>query len=726
MTFSFAALRVDQPTADSYSLPARALRGPVGPGISCHLDFETRSTVDLNKLNAYVYAEHPDTDIWCAQIAFGDEDPFLWIPGMPVPPRLVDHILDGGELVAWNAAFERLITRHIAGPHYGWPIPADDQWRCVMVEAYAMNLPGKLEKAGPALGLSDVKDAEGHRLMLQMAKPRRIEPGGTIVWWDDEGRRKRLYAYCGQDVISERAAEKRLFRLIPEERRTWLLDLKMNDRGVYIDAELCTIAKRLAGEAMERLDAEMHAVTDGDVSACSNVGQLIKWLKANGVDTDTVKKDALADLLAREDLPAPARRALELRKAGSKTSTAKIDKLLSLRQADGRMRGAVQYHGAAQTGRWAGRGAQLHNLPRPEIKLIAQLVETLQRGDLDWLEMVFGDPMSAIVDAIRSMVMSAPDRALLDADFSNIEGRAIAWLAGEETKLQRFRAFDAGTGPDVYLVTAAGIYAVPVEQALPRRQVGKVTELSMGFQGGPGALAKMAASHSLKIASTFDAVWGAADDERRERAVDGYKQRGHASGLSERGWLAAECIKLAWRADHPETVALWRGLEDAAIAAVQDPDRGVHAYRSIKYRMVGSFLFCLLPSGRALSYPYPRIEQKAVPWKNADGSQARKPAITFKSEDSVTHQWKDKDFYGGLAAENVTQAMARDVMRDAMHRVEAAGFETVLTVHDEILTETTPEAADLERFKAVMAEVPDWCPGLPVAVDGWVGERFRK
>lgn len=699
---------------------------------SCHIDFETRSTVDLAKSNAYVYAAHRDTDIWCAQIAFGDEDPVLWVPGMPVPPRLIDHILEGGELVAWNAAFERLITREIAGPRYGWPIPADEQWRCVMVESYAMNLPGKLEKAGPALGLSDVKDQEGHRLMMQMAKPRRIEADGTIVWWDDEARRQRLYAYCAKDVIAERAAEKRLFRLIPEERKTWLLDLKMNDRGVYIDAELCTIAKRLAGEAMERLDAEMHAVTDGDVSACSNVGQLIKWLKANGVDTDTTKKDVVVELLANDNLPDAPRRALELRQAGSRTSTAKFGQMVELRHPDGRMRGNLQFGGAAQTFRWAGRNAQLQNLKRPDLKLADELAATILQGDLDWLETVFGDPMSALADAMRSAITAAPGRVLLDADFANIEGRVIAWLAGEETKLARFRAFDAGTGPDVYLTTAASIYNVPVAQALPYRQVGKVTELSMGFGGGPGALARMAVNYGLKIATVYDAVWAAADDERRERAVDGYKQRGKASGMSERGWLAGELIKLAWRGDHVQTEALWRGLEDAAIAAVQDPERGVHAHRSIKYRMVGSFLFCLLPSGRTLSYPYPRIEMKKVPWKNADGTQARKPGITFKSASASkasaqnTGQWKDKDFYGGLAAENVTQAMARDVMRDAMHRVEAAGFEVVLTVHDEILTETTPAGADLERFKAVMAEVPAWCPGLPIAVNGWVGERFRK
>ncbi len=690
-----------------------------------HLDFETRSTIDLKKRNAYIYAEHPDTDVWCAAYAFGDEPLALWRKGEPCPARIYTHIMLGGIVRCWNAAFERLIFQKIMGPRYSWPVPTDDQFECVMAEALSMNLPGMLEKAALALNLDFQKDMAGHRLMLQMSKPRRIESDGTIVWWDDDDRKGRLYSYAGDDVEAERDGGKRIFRLSPIERETYLLDLKINDRGVYVDVDLCEKAQTLVQQATDNLDKLMANVTEGAVGACSNVSQLINWLKSRGIETDTVKKDALNDLLARDDLPDDVRVALECRKSAAKTSTAKLPKMLELRHADGRMRGNIQYHGASQTGRFAARGAQLHNLPRPIIKNVEQLVEVLNAGDIEWLEMMFDDPMQAIADAIRSCICAAPGNELMDADFANIEGRGIAWLAGEERKLQRFRAYDAGTGPDVYLVAASGIYNVPIADAGPYRQIGKVAELALGYQGGPGAFATMAVNYGVKVADTFETVWASASTELQTKALLGYESRGKGAGLSKKGWLAAECIKLAWRDAHPEIVRFWYGLEEAAIAAVRKPGH-VASYRGIRYRKVGSFLFCLLPSSRTICYPYPRLEEKLMPWKDDKGEPVYKEALVFKAEDQWTRKWKDKDFYGGLAAENVTQAVARDVMRDAMLRVENAGFPVVLTVHDEIMSEVIKERADFEQFLALMAQQPEWAPGLPIAVDGWCGHRFRK
>lgn len=331
----------------------------------CHADFETRSVCDLKKQGAYAYVLHPTTSPWCMAYAFDDEPVALWKAGEPCPPRVAAHIEAGGEISAWNANFERLVWKAIMGPRFGWPVPRLEQFRCVMVQAFAMALPGSLDAAGAALGLDVQKDAAGYRLMLQMAKPRRMD-GSTPVWWDGEDRLRRLYAYCMNDVATEREADKRLMKLRSAELAMYHLDQRINDRGVFVDQKLCIAAKKVIRLTTEKLDAEMKRVTGGTVERCSNVQVLLAWLKARGVPTDSVAKDRLADLLIRDDLPDDVRRALELRQEAAKASTAKVDAMLWRTNGDGRMRGNLQYHGAA-TGRWAARGAQLQNLPRPVV-----------------------------------------------------------------------------------------------------------------------------------------------------------------------------------------------------------------------------------------------------------------------------------------------------------------------------------------------------------------------
>lgn len=690
----------------------------------CHLDFETRSTVDLPDTGVYVYVEDETTDVWCAAYAFDDGPVQLWAPGDPFPADLFDHIMAGGEIAAWNANFERVFWKTVMRRKYDWPVPDDDQFRCVMVEAYAMSLPGKLEQAAPALGLEIQKDMKGQRLMLQMSRPRKVKDDGTIIWWDDEDRKQRLYAYCRQDVVTERAVEKRLLRLSSAERQIYLLDQKINDRGVFVDAQLCLQAKKIATAASKALDSEMSRVTGGEVFRCSNVQSLINWLRKHDVNTDSVAKDALADLLIRNDLPLRCRRALELRKEAAKTSTKKIDALLRRRNRDGRMRGNLQYHGAG-TGRWAGRGAQLQNLPRPSLKDIPTAIDALMTGDVETVEMLFGSPLSVVADCIRGMIAAQPGKKLWTRDFSNIEGRGVAWLAGEHWKLDAFRAFDRGEGPDLYLVAAANIYNVSIEDAKPFRQVGKVAELALGYQGGPGAFAKMAANYGLKVETAFGPVWESATATNREKALDAYDQRGRRSGMKKEAWLAAELIKLAWRDKHPNIVALWRGLEDAALQAVARPGF-ISVYGRIRYRKAGSFLWCCLPSGRTICYPFPRIREVEMPWLDEDGKPAVREAVVYKAVDQFTRKWGDKAFYGGLATENVTQAVARDIMAEAMVRVERAGYPVVLTVHDEIVCETPEDFGDPGEFTRLMTETPPWAASLPVAADGWDGQRYRK
>lgn len=306
-------------------------------------------------------------------------------------------------------------------------------------------------------------------------------------------------------------------------------------------------------------------------------------------------------------------------------------------------------------------------------------------------------------------------------DFSAIEARVTAWLAGEEKTLDAFRAYDAGTGPDLYKVAASTIYNVPVKDVTDsQRQVGKCAILACGFGGGVGAFAKMAKTYGLDIGEAFDPVWAAATEANKEKTAVGWSDRGRQSGLARKKWYAAEAIKLAWRDNSPKTVALWRAIEDAAIEATLNPGRQTQAGKHIKYRRAGSWLFCRLPSARVITYPYPRVEFVGTPW----GSE--RPKLIYKGVDSFSKKWCDQDFYGGLGTENVVQGTARDVMRDAMLRVEAAGYRIILTVHDEIVAENGSNEGSFKEFNALVAVPPAWALDLPIATEGWEGVRYRK
>lgn len=684
-----------------------------------HRDFETRSAVDLKKFGAHVYAADPSTDVWCMCYAVDDGPVKTWIPGDPVPPEFVECARNPEWLAfAHNDAFERTIEREIMAPRYGWPEIPLERHRCTMAMAYAMALPGSLEQAGAAVGLDQQKDPVGHRLMLQMAKPRRVEPDGTTIWWDDLDRRQRLYAYCAQDVEAERALHKRLLALRPIEERIWQLDQRINDRGIGVDQALCEAAKKIIAATTEDLNDEIKALTGGVVGAVSQVNQLLIWLRDRGVDTASVKKDAVTDLLEL-DLPDDVRRVLELRQEGGKTSTAKINKLLACSSVDGRLRGSLQYHGAG-TGRWAGRGAQLQNLPRPSMKVTDAVVRAIQTGDAEIVEMFYGAPLTVVSNAVRPMLVASEGHDLLSADFSNIEGRVVAWLAGDSAKIAAFRAQDDRTGPEIYLRAASQIFGVPVtSKEDPRRQIGKVSELALGFQGGPRAFVKMALNYNMRIDRQYEAITGAVPAHVLDDVEERWESFGKKSGMAKRAWIAAQCVVTPWRGGHPAIVQLWADLEAAAIEAVEQPGRIVTVGR-LAYRVAGSWLFCRLPSGRCIAYPYPRIESKPLPWGGAA------PGLVYKAVDQITRQWGDKSGYGGLLTENAVQAVARDVMAEAMLRVEDAGYPCVLTVHDEIVAERRTGEGSLDEFRDLMVTPPTWADGLPIVAEGWRGRRYRK
>ena len=253
---------------------------------SIHIDFETRSAVDLRKTGVYVYAGSPTTDVWCAAYGACDGPIELWTPVQPCPTVIQDAVAQGWLFHAWNATFERIMWRDILTPRYGWPVIPLEQWRCTMTAALAYSLPAKLENAAPALGLDTVKDKQGHALMLRMARPRRIKDDGTLVWWDEPEKIERLINYCAQDVMVERAIHQRITALTADEQQLYFLDQRINDRGVYIDADLCHAAKTIITATADRLNAEMGDTTDWAVGACSNVAQLATFCRAQGIDVE--------------------------------------------------------------------------------------------------------------------------------------------------------------------------------------------------------------------------------------------------------------------------------------------------------------------------------------------------------------------------------------------------------------------------------------------------------
>ena len=646
-----------------------------------HLDFETRSVADVKAVGLDNYARDPSTDVHCMAFAFDDNDVELWTPDSPkcVVYQVIEHIRAGGLVYAHNFAFEQAIMSHVM-PRYGFRGISREQGRCTMAMAYAMGLPGSLDGVSGALGLEQGKDMKGHRVMLQLSKPRSIAEDGSPIWWDDPAKLQILYDYCRQDVEVERAVHKRLRELSPDEQQLYHLDQTINARGVRVDIPSIDAAVCLVTGEKARLDQGMRDVTGNVVAGYTDVAQLTAWLRFRGVPVPGVAKADVAAALSGK-LPDDCRKALLLRQEAAKSSTAKLTAMRSRAGQDDRMRGLFQYHGAS-TGRWAGRGPQLHNMTRPTIlHSQADIEDAIAHFDnARYLTVFHGDPMPLVADCMRGMVIAAPGHEFICSDYSNIEGRVLPWLAGEEWKIQVFRDYDAGVGADAYLLTVARGRGISIEASRPFRQEGKVEELAFQFGGGVGAMTTWC--------KTFGMVMS--DEEKELR-------------------------KKRWRQAHPAIVQYWRDLEHTAIRAVQDG--GVQRVGKIAYVVNGSFLWCQLPSGRVLCYPFPQITT----------GKFGGPALTYMSVNSVTRKWERTSTYGGSLAENVTQAVARDILVAGIRNVEAAGYPVVMHVHDEIVAEVQINCGKtVDEMSTLMSNVPHWAASLPVSATGWCGRRYRK
>lgn len=695
------------------------------------IDFETRSAADLKKTGAYVYFEHETADALCAAYAIDDGPVQAWRQGEPCPPDLRDWITAGGRVAAWNAAFEFWCFKLVMGPKHGWPVPRIEQMVDTMAWAAAMSIPQSLDGAAQALGLSVRKDKEGGRLIRKFCLPRKARKGETPgrLYWNEPGDHPedfhKFVGYCRTDVLVERAARARLMPLSDYEQRVWEFNLKINDRGVRFDLDLVRQMLRITDDAKERLDRAMAAATGYEITACSQVSALTAWLRREGVDADKLNKNAIEDLLAL-DLPERCREAVGIRKEAAKTSTAKLVSITNTAARDGRVRGLHLYHGAG-TGRWSGRLVQTQNMPRGTgtVKNPEAAAVDFLRGEVDWIDLLHGSPMSAVSDMLRSTICATEGHRLLAADYSSIEGRVTAWVAGEDWKLEAFKANDEGRGAGMYELAAAGIFNVPVEKVdKGKRQVGKASELALGFGGGVLAYYSMANIYGIDMAPVYPILRETAPAETFERAVDRFEEcetRGDTGTdlMSREAWIASEITKVLWRERHPSTVSMWHGLEDAARAAVQRPGEIV-TYGCISYLVARGFLWCRLPSGRCLAYGGPKVEDRKTPWGDT------KAAVTALGVNSVTKRWERFALYGGLATENVVQAIARDLMANGMLKAEAGGYPIIMTIHDEAVADVPVGQGTLAGFERLLCDLPGWAKGIPLVASGWEGQRYRK
>lgn len=631
------------------------------------VDFETRSAVDLRKTGVYKYAADPSTDIWCmAYKAPWSDDVLVWQPGDEVDAYLEDWIRAGGLLSAWNANFERTIWNNIMVGRYQWPDTRINQWRCTMAQASAMGLPRALGQAAAVLGVEEQKDKAGAALMLRMARPRKVNADGSYTWWDTKDKLDTLVAYCRQDVRTELSVAEVLNAMPDSERRLYQLDQRINDRGVKVDRDLIERVSKLANSASENIDAEIKRLTNGQVKAATNAMDLTAWLRGYELNVTSVDKQTVTRMLSIDGLHPIIKQVLKLRQDGAKSSTAKYDAMVHAANADDRMRGLLMYHGAA-TGRWSGRLVQPQNFPRPLKKndeletIIAKL-----KADEDVSEHGAGTIIAS--DLLRSMLIAEDGHRLMFADYSAIEARVLAWVAGQNDLVETFRK-----GGDVYKEMASAIYNKAVDAISDNeRQVGKMAILGCGYGMGGKRFAEQCRTMGIEV-----------DEDEAKRIVAVYREKNN------------------------RIAQYWRDVEQDFVDMVKEAGR----VRSVELP---------LPSGRSLTYHNPRIIQRETPWG------AMRDTAQVDTLNSVTRQWVSQIIWGGLLTENVVQATARDLMATAMMALEVKGYNVILSVHDEIISEVPDNFGSLDEMIDIMTRVPAWAKGCPINAEGKEGKRYRK
>ena len=722
------------------------------------IDWETKSAADLKSCGVFPYAVHPSTEMMCLSVKVDARPAMLWINQKFArmvdisqiryeiigAPRVAQLVEQADEIHAFNAQFEYVNWNDNAVPRLGWAPLSLEKLHDVQAQCAYCALPMHLGEAGKALGLSVQKDAEGHKVMMKLCRPRRPRKAekdanpnwaNTLYWNEDPADLIKLFNYCAKDADAEYHLGSVLPKLPDKERKIWLMDARINLRGVPVDVESVRAIIKVVGEREEKQLARFAELTSGVVSGPRSYVALKEWTLQNipGLDfLESVDKNATAELLKRSDLSPTVREVLQIKSELSKSSVAKFRAMLNSMCVDERIRGMFSYH-RASTGRWGGRSVQLHNMQRDSYTptVFDLVMELFRCGDTDGMQVLYDDPYFVASRCVRGALCCKPGSRFICSDFSSIEAIVDAGMAGEESKLDVFRA-----GRCAYREAAAGIFNRPYEEIgkeSDERQVGKAADLSMGFLGGIGAYAGMARVYHIDLELLPKFILPSATDEELKgqwgaiALAKSYVAR-TPDVMSVDAAIACDIIKRRWRARHPNIVRFGKALGEAAYRAVENPGQ-IFAIRAVKFVVHGGFLKCLLPSGRTLHYYNPRIQPVRKVWDEEDYEGDL--SITYEGMRVVeggatTRQWTRLATYSGKLLENCVQAVARDLLAEAMLRLEAAGYPIVLHVHDEAAAELPVGVGSLTEFNALMTQLPPWAAGWPVKVKGWEGPRYFK
>lgn len=677
-----------------------------------YADTETFSDEPINN-GTYKYAESAEVMLFA--YAWNDEPPVVadFTRGQKLPEEVLQALATGKRgdepcaIVFHNSQFDRVVIRASMG--------IDIPTTCIidtMVLALQHSLPGGLGKLSAIFRLGDESKKDGGKALIQLfCKP---QPKKRIIrratWQTHPEEWAEFVEYAGADILSMRA----LLRVMPKwnaggrEAELWRLDQKINDRGYCVDMPLVRAATKAAAAEKARLAAQTSELTDEEVTNTTQRAKLKRYLADHGVSLPDMQTSTLTRRLEDASLPWSIKALITNRLQASMTSVSKFNTLLRVVCRDGRVRGSLVFCGAARTGRWAGRLFQPQNLtrtPKYLSKVVDMLIRALKLGMLDSL---YSNVMETISACVRGAIIAAPGKKLTVADLANIEGRVLAWLVGETWKLQAFRDYDAGIGPDLYVLAYSRSFKVPVAEVLADveaggtfRQVGKVQELALGYQGAVGAFASMADVYGLKLI----------DEEEVEQSAEllGMTVEQATADAMVDKFLP---IVKAHRAANPATVRFWYAVERAAVHVITTDDKRVRVGRVV-LDFVSNWLRIQLPSGRYLCYPSARVDERGK--------------LSYMGIDPYTRQWTRLKTYGGKLTENISQAIARDVLAEGMLLAEACGYHVLLTVHDELVTETPDnDFYSHESLSDLMANVPAWAEGLPLAAEGYEAKRYRK
>ena len=695
------------------------------------LDRETFNTIDLKEVGTYRYADSAE-DLLIAY-AIDDRPVRVWDATAEDIHDELWHALDSdSEVWAHNAAFDKAIHN---GANQRWlPRVGLERWRCSMALALSHALPASLSDLCAVLNVPEdmAKLKEGKKLVSLFTQPqpanRKIRRA-TRQTHPDEWR--RFIAYAANDVEAMRECVRRIPKWNWNEAAIaeWHCDQRINERGFAADRELAQAGARAAEIEKQRIGNRFRELTSGVVDRPSQRVQFQNYLNTRfGLRLDNTRSDTFQQELKRKDLDPACAELMKLAMAANKTSTAKYAALAPAIQDDGRFRGGLQFAGAGRTRRWAGRLFQPQNLPSrglPDAEVIESYIECLKVVGAD-IDLFFDNLMLLGAAALRGLIVAPAGKKLEVADLSNIEGRMLAWVAGEQWKLKAFREFDAGTGPDLYNITATSIIGGdPWKVEKKNRNVfGKVPDLACGYQGGVAGFQTFAKAYGVRMADHWATIQEMIGEQLITKARMNFAQWGRQQveelEISEAEWVASETCKLAWRARHPATVRFWYALQDAAKNAILTPGYVFEAGEFIKVKVIHHrdqrWLCVKLPSGRYLTYFDPRL---------VDGS------ITYMGEAAeegkTTRQWVRVWTHGGKMTGNVCQTLARDILAPALLTAEKKGYTPILTVHDEVITEVD----DTDQYTAdglaeILATNPAWSTGLPLAAAAFEAKRYKK